>query len=365
MSLSPSRKLLYVSSAQGVHDFRFIDLAKKAGWQVFFLRSDGKPNQKIKGACAVEWIGNKFGISEINQQIFSESFLEVEQSINPDLIQIGPLVPTAGALSENIRTPVLAVSWSRDLLIDINGSRWSSDVATKAITFSDHLLVDCQTVAQCAISLGAISEQISVIPWGVELETFKFRPRKSMQTDLKIISLRTLEPLYRVSDLIEAVRILKSRSSLNLKLGILGIGSDESNLREQVKSCQLGEYVVFLGHLPESELPSVLSKFDVYVSTSPVDGSSISMLQAMATGIPCVVPNIQSNREWVEDGLSGFLYEVGNSSELATILSKLSTKPLVVNSVIENARKVVEKRADWIKGGQSLLKVYERLASRL
>ena len=136
MFLKPIRKVLYVSSGQGVHDLRFVNLMKMAGWLVFYLRTDGMPNQKVDGVKVVEWVGNKFQISEINQQLFADSLLELEQSIGPDVIQIGPLVPTAAALSENLQTPVLGVSWSRDLLYDLDLSNWSTEIAINAINRS-------------------------------------------------------------------------------------------------------------------------------------------------------------------------------------------------------------------------------------
>lgn len=372
MSLKPSRKILYVSFGHGVHDRRFVNLMKSAGWLVIYLRTDGKPNQKIDGVQAVEWIGNKLEISESNNEFFAGALHGLEQTIRPDVIQIGPLVPTAAALSGNLKTPVLGVSWSRDLLHDLDRSNWAAETAINAIAWADHLLVDCQTVANRAISLGAKAERVSVIPWGVELEAFKFRTNADIRVNerdsknFRVISIRALEPLYRVSDLVESVKVLESRSSLpNLKVSIFNKGSDEANLRAQVDKFDLNEYVEFSGLLPESELPTVLSKFDVYVSTSPVDGSSVSMLQAMATGIPCVVPDIGSNQEWIQNGLTGFVFKADNSADLAKVLEEVSQRPAVVKSVVENARELVEKNADWKIGSQKLLRVLDGLASDL
>lgn len=372
MSLKPSRKILYVSFGQGVHDRRFVNLIKNAGWSVTYLRTDGMSNQKIDGVQAVEWLGNNTAISESNHEFFASALQKLEQTIRPDVLQIGPLIPTAAALSENLKTPVLGVSWSHDLLHDLDRSNWAVETAKNAIRRADHLLVDCQTVANRAISLGASVEKVSVIPWGVELEAFKFRTNADVHVNeshskkFRVISIRALEPLYRVSDLVESVKLLKSRSSLpNLRVSVFNKGSDEANLRAQVDKFDLKKYFEFSGFLPESELPTVLSKFDVYVSTSPVDGSSISMLQAMATGIPCVVPNIESNQEWIQDGLTGFVFEAGNSADLAKVLEDVSQRPALVMSVVENARDVVEKGADWKIGGQKLLRVLDELASQL
>lgn len=370
MSLKPSRKVLYVSFGQGVHDRRFVNLMNNAGWSVIYMRTDGMPNQKIDGVQAVDWLGNKTEISASNHEFFASALHKFEQSIRPDVIQIGPLVPTAAALSENLKTPVLGVSWSHDLLHDLDLSNWAAETAKTAIRRADHLLVDCQTVANRAISLGATIEKVSVVPWGVDLEAFKFRTDVGVQVNesdskkFRVISIRALEPLYQVSDLVESVKILESRSSIpNLKVSVFNKGSDESNLRALVKKFDLDQYFEFSGYLPESELPTVLTKFDVYVSTSPVDGSSISMLQAMAIGIPCVVPDIRSNQEWIQDGVTGFVFEAGNSADLAKVLEKVSQQPAVVMSVVENARDVVEKDADWKIGSQKLLRVLDGLAS--
>jgi glycosyltransferase involved in cell wall biosynthesis len=344
---------------------------KLAGWLVFYLRTDGMPNQKIDGVQAVEWVGNESEISEFNHDFFARALLELEQSICPDVIQIGPLVPTAAVLSEDLQTPVLGVSWSRDLLYDLDKSSWSTKTAINAIKRSHHLLVDCQTVANRAISLGANGKKVSVIPWGVDLDAFKFGSNADVRVngrnskDFRVISIRALEPLYRVSDLVESVKVLKSRSSLpNLRVSIFNQGSEEANLRAQVDNFDLKQNFEFSGFLPESDLPTVLSKFDAYVSTSPVDGSSISMLQAMATGIPCVVPDIRSNQEWIQDGLTGFVFESGNSADLAKVLEEVSQRPALVMSIVENARAAVEKGADWKIGSQKWLRILDALASQ-
>ena len=371
MSSRPSRRVLYVSFGQGVHDRRFVNLMINAGWSVHYLRTDGILNQKIDGAQAIDWLGNKTEISEPNQESFANALYKLDQTIQPDVIQIGPLVPTAAALSKNLKTPVLGVSWSHDLLHDLDRSNWAGETVVNAVKRADHLLVDCQTVASRAISLGADVEKVSVIPWGVDLDAFNFRPNAGVRVngsdskDFRVITIRALEPLYRVSDLVESVKVLKSRSSLpNLRVSIFNQGSEEANLRAQVDNFDLNQNFEFSGLLPESDLPTVLSKFDAYVSTSPIDGSSISMLQAMATGIPCVVPNIRSNQEWIQDGLTGFVFEAGNSADLAKVLEEVSQRPDLVMSVVENARAAVEKGADWKLGSQKLLRILDTLASQ-
>jgi len=65
------------------------------------------------------------------------------------------------------------------------------------------------------------------------------------------------------------------------------------------------------------ELPRVYRSADVYVSASHVDGSSVSLLEALACGKPALVSDIPSNCEWVSPGEQGWLFQDGNANELA------------------------------------------------
>ncbi len=57
--------------------------------------------------------------------------------------------------------------------------------------------------------------------------------------------------------------------------------------------------VQFAGNVPEDEMVTHFQASDVYISASHSDGSSVSLLQAMACGLPVIVSDIPGNREWV------------------------------------------------------------------
>ena len=54
-------------------------------------------------------------------------------------------------------------------------------------------------------------------------------------------------------------------------------------------------------------MPAYLNAADIYVSTSLSDGTSLSLLEAMACSLPVVVTDIPANKEWITDGHNGFL----------------------------------------------------------
>ena len=94
-------------------------------------------------------------------------------------------------------------------------------------------------------------------------------------------------------------------------------------LKEMTKT-QIENSVHFVGNIPYSEMGKFLKSAHIYVSTSLSDGSSTSLMEAMACGLAVVVTGIQGNMEWVIDGRNGFLFPPKDHSALAKKVLKLS-----------------------------------------
>jgi glycosyltransferase involved in cell wall biosynthesis len=357
-------RILYVSLGQGIHDQRFVKCAYENGWLVTTLRCDGKSNIDLKDAESRNWIGNSQLISRDNRHIFQAEFVGIVKEIKPNLVQVGPLSNAAAVLVQNLGVPILAVSWAYDLLYDVNESDWSKQVAISAIQLSDHIITDCIAVRKVAIMLGANEESISTIPWGVDLDQFNFSTGLDRNSHFSILSLRTLEPLYSVSTLLQAVRNLKIfETDQSLKVVVAGTGSQENQLRSFTEKHGLADSVKFVGHIPECDLQDEFLKHDLYVSTSPVDGSSISMLQSMSSGLPCLVPNIPSNREWIKHKYNGLLYKSQDSKALADSINEVVHNSRMLATYARNARSTIEARANWRSGSEKIADILAKTAS--
>jgi L-malate glycosyltransferase len=73
----------------------------------------------------------------------------------------------------------------------------------------------------------------------------------------------------------------------------------------------------FWGQVGQRDLPRWYHMADIYISPSHVDGSSVSLLEALACGLPCLVSDIPGNKEWVEEGVNGWLFRDGDVDDLA------------------------------------------------
>jgi glycosyltransferase involved in cell wall biosynthesis len=98
---------------------------------------------------------------------------------------------------------------------------------------------------------------------------------------------------------------------------------------------------------------------DIYVSASRTDGSSISLIEAFASGRPAIVSNIPGNREWVEPGMNGWWFKDGDADDLAEAILSAAAQRKTFSEMGRAARKTAEERANWGKNFSKLLNAYE------
>jgi glycosyltransferase involved in cell wall biosynthesis len=124
------------------------------------------------------------------------------------------------------------------------------------------------------------------------------------------------------------------------------------------------ERVHFGGHVAQADLPRWYHMADLYISPSHVDGSSVTLMEALASGLPCLVSDIAGNREWIEEGINGWLFRDGDVDDLAEkILDAIKNRQSFAR-ISKAARRTAEQKADWNKNFGKLLEAYDKTVSR-
>ena len=100
---------------------------------------------------------------------------------------------------------------------------------------------------------------------------------------------------------------------------------------------------------------------DIYISTSISDGTSVSLLEALACKKPVIVSDIPCNREWVTNGVNGFMANVGDYKMFSNYIVKLSKDIALQNSMGEKNYSIALDRADWNKNFNKLEQIYSNL----
>jgi len=202
-------------------------------------------------------------------------------------------------------------------------------------------------------------EHIVTFPWGVEIDHFSPASSRPANDDtFTLLSTRGWEPIYGV-DIIANAFIQAARERRELRLIMLGNGSQSAQLRQLFQDGGVSENVTFPGQIGQCDLPRYYQIADLYVAASHSDGTSISLLEAMACGRPALVSDIPGNREWVMPGVQGWLFPDGDANALAHAILHACDERDRLPEMGRAARLLAEQTANWEKNFQELLKAYE------
>ena len=143
--------------------------------------------------------------------------------------------------------------------------------------------------------------RVTVIPNGVDVD--QFHPAHAEGAALTLFSISRLVPRKNVHVLIAAVEQLALEGAA-LSLVIAGTGPEEERIRRLAD--QSTGAVRFIGFIDEARKRTILSDTDVFVQLSTREGLSIATLEALASGVPCVVSNLPGVREPITPGQTGW-----------------------------------------------------------
>ncbi|MBB2197473.1 MAG: glycosyltransferase family 4 protein [Gluconacetobacter sp.] len=174
----------------------------------------------------------------------------------------------------------------------------------------------------------------TVIHNGVDLTASLARERKPRRecgdNPIRLLFAGRLVRLKGVHTAIEALAELDRRSvsgQRSFVLNIVGDATDEAYLAQLtslIAKLGLAERVVFLPPVAEAELPDLFDRHDVYVFPSLYEPFSLTLIHAMASGIPTVASAVGGNVEIVEDKETGLLFAPGDASDLAAKITLLA-----------------------------------------
>lgn len=258
------------------------------------------------------------------------------------------------------------MSWGFDLLEDARRDKTWEDITRFVLLHSDWFTSDCQATKNIAVSYGMPDPRTTVFPWGVDLNLFNpersgfMRRQVGHEEDLLLVHTRSWESRYGVDIALQGFwKALQTEP--NLRLFLLGSGSQEDQVKKFVTDKGLSNRIHFCGYLQNEALAGYYQAADVYLSASHIDGSSVALMESMACGCPALVSDIPANLEWVADGEQGWVFKDGDPDNLAEKIINISQNRKDVFSCGKQARTKAEADADWPKNFAKLMDTYDRM----
>ena len=220
------------------------------------------------------------------------------QALAPDIVH-AHYTTSYGYLGARCgRHPLVMTAWGSDLLVTPLANPWMRWLTGWALRRADLLTGDSHSLVDAAHSYRPRAA-VHCIHWGVDLARFAPAPWPD-KLGFEIVSLRSWEPNYNIASIIDAVAHLRAQQpALPVHLHLLGSGSLEAALREQVARLGLSEAVTLHGRLDDAGMAHVLARCKVSVSVPTQDATSVSVLESMACGLPVVATELQANAQWL------------------------------------------------------------------
>lgn len=197
------------------------------------------------------------------------------------------------------------------------------------------------------LALGCEPSRLAVLRMGVDLDRFVERPRSRVDTGpLKVLTVGRLVEKKGVADGLRAVAWARRRG-VELRYTVIGDGPLRGRLEALAGELGIADAVTFGGWQVQDAIVEALYEHDVLLAPSVTaadgdqEGIPVTLMEAMATGMPVVSTRHSGIPELVEDGVSGLLAAEGDYAALADALVRLSDSPELARRMGAAARQRV------------------------
>jgi glycosyltransferase involved in cell wall biosynthesis len=186
---------------------------------------------------------------------------------------------------------------------------------------ADRVVCVSRDSARIAAAEGISERRIRTLWNGIDLGRF---PKTASACDGPVLAVGRLSPEKDFPTLIRAAAIA-ARAEPSFRLEIAGDGACFADMRQLVDKLNLGDVVRLLGQV--RDVPALLARGGIFTLASLTEGVSLTILEAMATGLPVVATRVGGNPEVVAEGETGLLVPPGDPAVLAAALLELWRNP--------------------------------------
>jgi glycosyltransferase involved in cell wall biosynthesis len=348
-------RLCYLADGGSVHTRRWLRHFAEQGHEVHLISLEPSGVPGVQEHRLARRFGNKLDYLAAIPRV-----RRLVKSIRPDLLHAHYATSYGflGALS-GLR-PFVLTAWGSDILVTPRESALMRHVVGWVLERADAITSDAEFMTDAILEMGGRGKTLT-IPLGVSkglLDAPVDAPRRPV-----VVSLRNLEPQFRIDRLIQAFQTVASRDP-SARLLIGNRGPELPALQALAKSLNLVDRVEFIGFQSLADLHRLLSESAVYVSIPESDATSVTLLEAMALGAYPVVSDLPANREWVDDGKNGAVIAHGAIDALADAILRALGHPEVRENAARLNRAIIERKAVWESNMADVEAMYREQVAR-
>lgn len=304
----------------------------------------------------IEWPKIRF----IGMIIFWLKIYQKLRTIKPDVFHAQSVLSgiPAWAAKKFLKIPYVVWGQGSDIYLPDRFTRLTSKFILQN---ADAVLALTQNMKQKMKQI--YDRDISIVPNGIDLEKFKIPSESKKGRDAKtIVFVGRLHPVKGVRYLLQAMKIVHAEMP-DAKLILVGDGEERENLESLTNSLGIRECVEFAGKVPHERIQDYMNQAEVFVLPSLSEGFPVTILEAMACGLPIVATNVRGIPNIVEEGVNGYLVNVKSPDEMAERILFLLQNDEMRERMSANNREKVELFA-WDKIAIRVEDEYQQVITR-
>lgn len=192
------------------------------------------------------------------------------------------------------------------------------------------------------------AKKVVYVP-GIGVNTDKFKKinvdrnekRKDLGVSQNDIVILSIGEMIKRKNYETALRTIAKLKNDNVKYLICGTGQLENDLKEMALNLNILDKVIFLGF--RNDIPEICMVADLFLFPSFQEGLPVSVMEAMAAGLPIVCSSIRGNEDLIVNGINGYLASPENEDLFVQHISELLTDSMLRESMSLNNIKKIEK----------------------
>jgi glycosyltransferase involved in cell wall biosynthesis len=222
------------------------------------------------------------------------------------------------------------------------------------VTATSAFLAD-ETACYGGIDRGAIE----VVPFGIDLDRFRPRPRTPTRCG-HVGSLKGFREASGAENLIRALALLHRRLP-ECAISIVGQGSRRARCMEMIHDLGLTGHVVLIDRIPHHRVPDFLSALDVCLFASEAEAFCVAALEAQTLGVPVVATDVGGLRTTVGASSGGVRVEAGNPGALADAACRVLEDHALWHRLSAAGPRFVAEHFRWSDSVRQMINVYEQM----
>jgi glycosyltransferase involved in cell wall biosynthesis len=205
-------------------------------------------------------------------------------------------------------------------------------------------------------------ERFKVVRCGIDPDFLTERSPEPFRTTPIVVVVGRLSPEKGHRILLEALSIL-AHSGVVMRAQFIGDGPFGPTLRHEAEKLGIASQIEFAGERLPHEVSDMLADADMFCLPSFSEGLPVSLMEAMAIGVPVVTTWISGIPELARHGETALMVPAGNSAALAEALRQMASDAHLRQQLVRNARRAVEEQHDFRRNARTLASLFQRVAA--